>query len=114
MGKGNGAGKGMAGAICGIAGIGGRGLGFGGSIGAIVASRSAFLNGGYDSAGFQSAVSLEPTGQTRVSPSKPGSFNSSSIPAGPCVDLPSCAKNRTKRNIIYLCYRVISYYKIDS
>jgi hypothetical protein len=55
------------------------------------AAMSAFLKGGYASAGFQSALSSEPTGQTRVSPSKPGSFNSSSIPAGPCVELPSCA-----------------------
>ena len=56
-----------------------------------MAARSAFLKGGYASAGFQSALASEPTGQTRVSPSKPGSFNSSSIPAGPCVELPSCA-----------------------
>lgn len=56
-----------------------------------MAAMSAFLKGGYANAGFQSALSSEPTGQTRVSPSKPGSFNSSSIPAGPCMELPSCA-----------------------
>lgn len=122
-GRGNGAGTGgvgeSAGANAGGAvgeSIGGAGGAAGGTGTATVtgASSKAFRKLGYAKAGFQSAVSSEPTGQTRVSPSKPGSFNSSSIPAGPCVVWPSCAKNRTNGNINYWCYGVISFYKIAS